>query len=95
VKALADREKDSRALERYKEVSEILTGDRNASIEDGMNWVKDLCNHLSIPKFKDLGMKKEDFPEIIEKSMGASSMKGNPIVLTKDELEEMLTNAFQ
>ena len=95
VKALAEREKDNRALDRYKEVSEILTGDRNASIEDGMNWIMDLCNHLSIPKFKDLGMKKEDFPEIIEKSMGASSMKGNPIVLTKDELEEMLTSAFQ
>lgn len=95
VKALEEREKDNVALGKYKEVSEILTGDREATIQDGMDWIKDLCTHLSIPKFKDLGMKKEDFPEIIEKSMGASSMKGNPIVLTREELEDMLTKAFQ
>lgn len=95
VKALEEREKDNRALARYKEVSEILTGNREASIQDGMNWVMELCDHLAIPKFEDLGMKIEDFPEIIEKSMGASSMKGNPIVLTKEELEEMLMKAFR
>lgn len=94
VKALQQREKDNPALARYKEVSEILTGDKQATIQDGMGWVMDLCAHLSIPKFKDLGMKREDFKEIIEKSMGASSMKGNPIVLTPEELEEMLTKAF-
>ncbi|HSR04190.1 MAG TPA: iron-containing alcohol dehydrogenase [Proteiniclasticum sp.] len=94
VRALEEREKNSKALERYKEVAEILTDDKNATVEDGMNWIADLCKHLSIPKFEDFGMKKEDFPEIIEKSMGASSMKGNPISLTKAELEEMLEKAF-
>lgn len=73
----------------------MLTGDKNATIEEGMNWVMDLCAHLSIPKFKDLGMKEEDFDEIVEKSMGASSMKGNPIVLTKEELHEMLMKAYK
>lgn len=95
VKALEEREKDNPALQRYKEVSAMLTGDKNATIEEGMNWVMDLCAHLSIPKFKDLGMKEEDFDEIVEKSMGASSMKGNPIVLTKEELHEMLMKAYK
>lgn len=94
VRALEEREKDNKALARYKEVAEILTGDENATIKDGMNWISDLCRHLSIPKFEDFGMKKEDFPVIIEKSMGASSMKGNPITLTEAELEEMLEKAF-
>lgn len=94
VKALGEREKGNLALEKYKEVSEILTGDRHATIQDGMDWIMELCTHLSIPKFEELGMRKEDFPEIIEKSMGASSMKGNPINLTREELEDMLTKAF-
>ncbi|HSL86962.1 MAG TPA: iron-containing alcohol dehydrogenase [Bacteroidales bacterium] len=94
VKALKEREQENKALVRYKEVAEILTGDKNATIEDGMKWISDLCMHLSIPKFETFGMKKEDFPEIIEKSMGASSMKGNPITLTEEELEEMLNKAF-
>ena len=94
VKALLQREKENRALARYKEVAEILTGDSTSTIEDGMKWISDLCMHLSIPKFETLGMRKEDFSEIIEKSMGASSRKGNPIILNESELEEMLTKAF-
>jgi len=94
VKALMEREKENPAVARYKEAAEILTGNRDASIEDGMKWIMDLCDHLSIPRFKEYGLKEQDFPDVIEKSMRASSMKGNPIVLTYEELEELLRKAL-
>ena len=94
VKALKEREKENKAIARYKEAAEILTGNRDASIEDGMKWIMDLCDHLSIPKFREYGLKEEDFKEIIDKSMRASSMKGNPIVLTYEELEDLLRKAL-
>jgi alcohol dehydrogenase class IV len=94
VKALLEREKENPAIARYKEAAEILTGNRDASIEDGMKWIMDLCDHLSIPRFKEYGLKEEDFHDVIEKSMKASSMKGNPIVLTYEELEELLRKAL-
>lgn len=94
VKALIERENENPAVARYKEAAEILTGNRDASIEDGMKWIMDLCDHLSIPGFKEYGLKEEDFPDVIEKSMKTSSMKGNPIVLTYEELEELLRKAL-
>lgn len=94
VKALMEREEENPAIARYKEAAEILTGNRDATIEDGMKWVMDLCEHLSIPKFREFGMKEEDFREIIGKSMKASSMKGNPIVLTYEELSDLLKKAL-
>ena len=37
---------------------------------------------------------REDFPAIVEKAPHSSSMKGNPIVLTNDELTEILEKAL-
>ncbi len=90
VKALVERDMSSQALIRYEEVARILTGDGNATIEDGKRWIMNLCSHLDLPGFSEYGMKEEHFEEVISKSMNASSMKGNPIVLTYDELEAML-----
>jgi alcohol dehydrogenase class IV len=39
-------------------------------------------------------MKDEDVSESVSKSMQSSSMKGNPVALTVEELEEMLRNAM-
>jgi len=94
VKALVERDMSSQALIRYEEVARILTGDGNATIEDGKRWIMNLCSHLDLPGFSEYGMKEEHFEEVISKSMNASSMKGNPIVLTYDELEAMLRKAL-
>jgi alcohol dehydrogenase class IV len=40
------------------------------------------------------GITQKDIPEIVEKSMQASSMKANPIALTAAELEEVLRKAL-
>ena len=40
-----------------------------------------------------IGISQEYFPEIVAKANRASSMKGNPIVLTDEELTQILVNA--
>lgn len=94
VKALKERMPDSHYLKRFDEVARILTSNPNATAQDGVVWIQDLCKHLNLPTFSTFGVTKEHFADIIEKSKVASSMKGNPIVLTDEELEAILIKAL-
>ncbi|MGC9349511.1 MAG: iron-containing alcohol dehydrogenase [Anaerolineae bacterium] len=94
VRALMDREPENPALERYAEIGVILTGKIEAGAADGVAWVKKLSDKLDVPGLSDYGVTPEDFPEIIDKSQRSSSMKGNPIELTREELAEILTKAL-
>ena len=94
VRALSERDPQSEILQRYDEVAQILTGSRAARAADGIRWVTEVCNAMKIPRLSAYGLLREDFPVIIEKSTRASSMKGNPIALTLEEMEEMLERAL-
>ena len=78
----------------YEMVAQILTGDPSATANDGVAWVQELCDALQAPPLADCGVTRADFPVLIEKSSISSSMRGNPIKLTGDELEEILTRAL-
>jgi alcohol dehydrogenase class IV len=93
VKALQSRASESRYLDRYQEVAQILTNNASATPADGVHWVQKLCRQLGVPGLADFGVKKEDFPEIVAKSQNASSMKGNPIQLSDNELISILEQA--
>jgi len=93
LRALEERLPESDALHRYDELAQILTGNDEASALDGVAWVRELCEALSIPPLASYGLTPDDWPSIIEKSSVASSMKGNPIQLTPDEMREVLTKA--
>jgi alcohol dehydrogenase class IV len=91
--ALKTRKKKAPALERYEKVATILTGDPIASITDVIDWIEDLCDDLQIPPLKEYGMGESDFTDIVEKAKRSSSMQGNPIELTDEELLEILAKA--
>jgi alcohol dehydrogenase class IV len=93
VRALQEREAESPVLQRYEEVAQILTGNASATSADGVLWVQRLCDALQIPALSEYGMTKDDIPTLVEKAAKASSMKGNPIVLTSEELTEILEQA--
>ena len=93
IHALNQRDPQNQVLLRYDEVARILTGNHRAKAVDGENWLKEVCDDLSVPQLANFGLTREQFPEIIEKSMKASSMKGNSILLTYEELDEILTLA--
>jgi len=94
IQALRAREPHGRALERYGEVARVLTGNANATAEDGAQWVDQLVRHLEIPPLRTYDVRDEDVSVLIEKAERSSSMKGNPIPLTKDELREILARSI-
>ncbi len=94
VQALRERDPDSIYLKRYDEIGRILTGSDKAVAQDGVEWVKDLGEALAIPALSEYGIKSEHFPTIIEKAQQASSMTGNPLVLTDAEREAILEQAL-
>ena len=94
VNAMTEREPDSAALVKYKEISKIIIKRDDASVKDSVDWIFNLCNSLNIPRLSDLGINKKHFQTIVEKAKRASSMKGNPIQLTDQELLSILNQAF-
>jgi len=94
LKALQSRAPESPAINRYDEVARIITGKSTDRAAAGINWIQELCSQLQVPRLAEYGIKKGDLSTIVLKSKDASSMKGNPILLTEAELLEVLTKAF-
>ncbi len=94
VAALHRREPDSPLLPRFAEVAQLVTGDSSATAADGVTWIQELCNALAMPGLGQFGLREEDFDEIIANSQRASSMRGNPLKLTDEELAAILHRAM-
>jgi alcohol dehydrogenase class IV len=92
--ALQQREPANPVLERYTEVARTLTGNAQATLQDGQNWLTDLCTVLQIPGFVEYGMSADDIDVLVQKAAVASSMQANPIKLTSDELGRILAEAM-
>ena len=94
VDALHQREPQHPSLARYTEIARSITGDANASAYDGADWVGELVDDLDIPGLGSYGFGPDDFDVLIEKAARSSSMKGNPIQLEINELQEILKRAL-
>ncbi len=92
VRAL-QRHNSQQYLLRYDQVAQVLTGKSNAKAEEGIDRIHDLCEALDIPGLSDFGITEDHFPDLIARSKKASSMKGNPVNLTDEELTEILQKA--
>ena len=90
LRALRARAPQSAALGRYQEVARRLTGRGDATAEDAIAWTREICQELEIPPLKAYGMGEQDVPALVADAAKASSMKGNPLVLTPEELAEVL-----
>jgi alcohol dehydrogenase class IV len=88
------RARSPEKLERYNEVARLLTGKPHANALDGVAWVAALCRKLEIPPLRTYGVMQSDLPVLVEKAAQANSMKGNPIVLTEEELREIISRAL-
>jgi alcohol dehydrogenase class IV len=79
-------------LAKYDEVAQILTGNSKARAADGIQWAKDMVDYLKIPHLSAFGLSVSDFPVLVEKAKKASSMKGNPVLLSDEQLMKILMN---
>jgi alcohol dehydrogenase class IV len=89
VQALQNRAPNSPALARYDEIAQLLIGNKAKTV-DGVEWVRNICLALKVPPLSEFGLKEPDFSTVVVKSQKSSSMKGNPIALTDDELMAIL-----
>jgi alcohol dehydrogenase class IV len=94
VNIRAIRSRAPEKLARFDEVARLLTGKPYASASDAASWIGDLVRKLEIPPLRTYGITEADVPVLSEKAAKASSMKGNPIVLTGEELEEIISRAM-
>ena len=92
VRALRSRAPEK--LIRYDEVARLITGLPHASAADGVAWIAALCRRLEIPALRAYGVGEPDLPSLVEKAAQSSSMKGNPIVLTREELHEIISRSL-
>jgi alcohol dehydrogenase class IV len=93
VDALRARAPQHPALERYAAIARLLTGQKQASAEDGIEWVRALCAELNVPQLRTWGVAEADLPGFVEQAARSSSIKANPLPLTGEELLAMLTAA--
>ena len=94
IKALNAREPRNPALKRYEYAAQFLLFDRSATAQDAMDWISETSDMFGIPGLSAYGVAEVDFDEIVAKSSASSSMKGNPIKLSADELRAILEAAL-
>jgi alcohol dehydrogenase class IV len=94
IRALEAEGRDDGPRLRYDEVARILTGDLAARAEDGVDWVRSVCDEFKIPPLGQAGLGAGDFAEIIPAARRASSMRGNPVELSDRVLREILERAI-
>ena len=94
LRALRSRAPESDVLRRYNEVARLVTGNPSATADEGVCWVGQLVVDLKIPRLAAYGISPAHVGELVERAAKASSMKANPIALTKEELAEVLRAAM-
>jgi alcohol dehydrogenase class IV len=82
-------------LARFDEIGRILTGSDTATADDAVSWIGELCVILGLPGLRKYGLSSVDFPLVVEKAAKASSMQGNPVTLSEDELTGILEKAIE
>lgn len=94
VRAFRERAADGPALGRFAELGRILTGSPSAAAAEAVEWIDELCAALRVPPLKAYGLERRHLPELLDKAALASSMKANPIALTREEMEEIVLAAW-
>lgn len=94
ITAIRQRDPDCRAIDRYKEIAKMLTGNRNAQLEDAADTIEHMVDAMDIPRLRYMGIVEDNFQAVIAKAKSSSSMKGNPIALEDFELINILQSAL-
>ena len=93
VRALRERDPGSAALGRYTHVARLLTGREDATIEDGVAWLREIVAALRVRSLGAVGLRPAQYDEVAAKAARSSSMQGNPVPLTEPELVAVLEAA--
>lgn len=88
--ALATRAPEHPSRARMAEVARLLVGRPDASAREAVDWLAALVRDLGVPPLSTWGVCPADFSALADQALRSSSMKGNPIALTEDDLARVL-----
>jgi alcohol dehydrogenase class IV len=94
LRALRERTPNHFALQRIAEVASLLTGRPEASPEDAIAWLAELTAAMSIPGLASYGLNQDAIATVVTTAQRASSMRGNPIELSDQEVTEIVTRSL-
>jgi alcohol dehydrogenase class IV len=84
------RRQDHPGLERFRETARLLAGCPDATLSDGAKILSDLRDLAQAPPLSRWSMTESDIPTVREDGLRASSMKGNPVDLSAEEIDGIL-----
>jgi len=85
---------DARLVGRFGHVAACLTGIPEATPEDGLHWIEHTRALFQIPGLSDYGLSAADTDVVVSRAARASSMQGNPVELSIDDLAEVFQAAL-
>jgi len=94
VQALRSVAPGSSVLDRYAEAAQLLTGKPGASVADGLAWIGETVSLLGVPGLAAFGLGPGEADGIAAKAATSSSMQGNPVPLSHDELKAVVLQAL-
>lgn len=93
IRIMREREPDNSALDKYATLGDVLNERRHASKEASQQALCDVLAEwtelMSLPRLSEYGLDERGIDKIVANSRG-SSMKTNPIVMTDDEIRELI-----
>jgi len=82
------------AKAKFEAASRLLLDDETTTPESAADYLKALTRRLKIPGLCSHGIQETDLEEIATKAAQSSSMKGNPVALSHEELLSILNQAL-
>ncbi|WP_027184202.1 iron-containing alcohol dehydrogenase [Desulfovibrio inopinatus] len=92
--ALEQRDPQNPAYGAFIEAAILLSGNPSATVYDSIGFIRSLTEKLHIHGLASIGITDEHHETIATKAARASSMKGNPVELTHDELLAILKKSM-
>lgn len=93
LRAARLRATDRSIVSRFADLAVLLTGNPTARPEAAVGWLAELTAALNVPGLRSYGLTDADTADVVTAVQRTSSMKGNPIDLTDDEVAEILIRA--
>ncbi len=93
IETMLAREPDNIGLKKYARLGDILCERRHASADASrealVQLLHDWTAQLNLPRLSEYGVNEQGIAQIVANARG-SSMKTNPIVLTDDEIQQLV-----
>jgi alcohol dehydrogenase class IV len=94
VRAARSSPSGADVLDRYTEAAGLLTRQSDASVEDGLSWIRETLTLLQVPGLAAFGLGPQQADDIAAKALVSSSMKGNPVPLSHADLKAIVLEAL-